>query len=111
RSGHAGVEYLLRDGRPVLGIVHRRGQGRRASDAVVLSIFDVRSLPPTWSHFREGGSKEEDRYRFSVALNPAPFKFMRMWANTIGLRRNFQTDALDPQRVLEVEPSPELLAM
>lgn len=114
-----GAEYLLRDGRTILGIssdtVYRDG-GKRFQTHVQLSVFDVRSLPGpgrSFTHYRTyGRGNTADNFDTSATLSagfdPTAHRALATWGDRYEPGRKVDTRLLDPARAGQVQIAPEL---
>lgn len=114
-----GAEYLLRDGRTILGIsrdtVYRDG-GQRLQTHLQFSVFDVRSLPGPGSsstHYRTyGRGNTADNFDTSATLSagfdPTAHRALATWGDRYEPGRKVDTRLLDPARAGQVQIAPEL---
>src|SRR5690606_33604848 len=108
-----GAEYLLRDGRTILGIsrdtVYRDGD-KRLQTHVQFSVFDVRSLPGpgiSATHYRTyGRGNTADNFDTSATLrvhfDPTAHRALATWGDRYEPGRKVDTRLLDPGQTGQV---------
>ncbi|HEX5793661.1 MAG TPA: hypothetical protein VFY01_10320 [Rheinheimera sp.] len=115
----AGTEYLLRDGRTILGVsfdtVFRNG-GESFKTHVQFSVFDVRRLPGkgrvVTSYKTYGRGNAPDNFdttaAFGESFDPPGFRALANWGKQFDIGRKVDTRLLDPAQAMQVQIEPEL---
>lgn len=113
-----GAEFLLRDGRTVLGVSRGEGprNGGRGYEAYFqFSVFDVRRLPGPgrWQEVVNNQNQfdEGDQAYFKALFTPPAFAALAQWEKSLKIGRRVDMRVLDPARAAQVQVAPELQAL
>lgn len=115
----AGVEYLLRDGRTILGVsvdTRFRSGGESFETHVQFSLFDVRRLPGKGrvitSYKTYGRGNAPDNFDTTAALagsyDPPGLRTLANWEKRYNIGRPVDTRLLDPAQASQISIEPEL---